>query len=223
MSLIFLLALDTGHYCLADEIADQLKDQPCPAVITPRIAEAQFSNYAEALDKCHLNINTTRDGVIMLDCEPGRVKSLSIFNFTEPLYSRYLNDSRYTGAGIGSEDEWIVVVLTTNTPGGSFVASNAATLSSNLYIGFFCRYNNTTQKGAMSNCSFNKKLLKTTEEIRFLETIVLQTILLFSRILNKSIATAPLGTNPPHVGAYRKLSSNFRSLTLLHSRTGLRY
>ncbi|KAF9600860.1 hypothetical protein IFM89_013456 [Coptis chinensis] len=34
------LAENDSVDCPADEIADQLKDQPCPAVITPRIAEA---------------------------------------------------------------------------------------------------------------------------------------------------------------------------------------
>lgn len=61
-------------------------------------------------------------------CVPGLVPSLVLTNFTESLYSDSLNDTKYTGIGVGSKGDWIVVVLTTNTPEGSFVpdSSNGA-------------------------------------------------------------------------------------------------
>ncbi|KAL0368004.1 UNVERIFIED_CONTAM: putative GPI-anchored protein [Sesamum calycinum] len=65
--------------CLADEIADQFKNQPCT--------------------------NTT---------------GLVLSNFTKSQYSGYLNGTQYTGIGVGSEDNWIVVVLTTSTPEGDY-------------------------------------------------------------------------------------------------------
>lgn len=56
-------------------------------------------------------------------CVPNLVPSLVLANFTESQYSDFLNDTKFTGAGIGSEDNW-VVVLCTNTPGGSFAAAD---------------------------------------------------------------------------------------------------
>ncbi|KAG5144363.1 hypothetical protein AAZX31_11G004400 [Glycine max] len=110
--------------CFADEIAGQFKNQPCTNTTganTVPGTEPQFSNYPDLLNKCQLNISNTRDGIVMPACVPGLVSSVVLTNFTQSLYSGNLNDSKYTGIGIGSEDNWIVVVLTTNTPEGSFV------------------------------------------------------------------------------------------------------
>ncbi|KAJ7954925.1 Glycoprotein membrane GPI-anchored protein [Quillaja saponaria] len=110
--------------CLADEIAEQFKNKPCTNTTganTVPGTEPQFPNYPTLLVKCHLNVSNTRDGVVMPACIPGLVPSLVLTNFTKSLYSDNLNDTKFTGAGIGSEDNWIVVVLTTDTPDGSFV------------------------------------------------------------------------------------------------------
>ncbi|PIN04474.1 hypothetical protein CDL12_22995 [Handroanthus impetiginosus] len=114
--------------CLADEIADQFKNQPCTNSTgsnTVPGTEPQYSDYPNLLTKCHLNVTTTRDGQIMPACVPNLERSLVLSNFTRSQYSGYLNDTKFTGVGIGSEDNWIVVVLTTNTPeGGYFVGTN---------------------------------------------------------------------------------------------------
>lgn len=67
-------------------------------------------------------------------CVPNLVPSLVLSNFTGSLYSDSLNDTKYTGIGIGSEDNWIVVVLTTNTPAGNFApySSSGANLISKM-------------------------------------------------------------------------------------------
>jgi len=121
--------------CFADEMADQFKNQPCTNTTganTVPGTEPEFSNYPDLLNKCHLNISNTRDGAVMPVCVPGLVSSVVLTNFTQSLYSGNLNDSKFTGIGIGSEDNWIVVVLTTSTPEGSFVpdTSNGANLFS---------------------------------------------------------------------------------------------
>ncbi|CAJ1925326.1 unnamed protein product [Sphenostylis stenocarpa] len=110
--------------CFADEMVDQFKDQPCTnstGANTVPGTEPRFSNYPDLLNKCHLNISNTRDGAVMPACVPGLAPSVVLTNFTQSLYSGNLNDSKFTGVGIGSDDNWIVVVLTTNTPEGSFV------------------------------------------------------------------------------------------------------
>ncbi|KAK2458350.1 hypothetical protein P8452_04991 [Trifolium repens] len=125
--------------CLADKIADQFKKQPCTNTTganTVPGTEPQFSNYPNLLAKCHLAISDTRDGAVMPACVPGLATNLVLANFTKSLYSQNLNDTQYTGIGIGSEDNWIVVVLTTNTPTGNFAPdnSNAANLISKVGI-----------------------------------------------------------------------------------------
>ncbi|KAA8543227.1 hypothetical protein F0562_021278 [Nyssa sinensis] len=117
--------------CLADEVANQFKNQPCSNTTgadTVPGTEPQFPNYPNLLAKCHLNITDTRDGVIMPVCIPNLVPSLVLTNYTGSQYSQYLNDSTYIGAGIGSEGDWMVVVLSTDTTGGSFSTDNAAGL-----------------------------------------------------------------------------------------------
>nr|XP_009791750.1 PREDICTED: uncharacterized GPI-anchored protein At3g06035-like [Nicotiana sylvestris]XP_016454470.1 PREDICTED: uncharacterized GPI-anchored protein At3g06035-like [Nicotiana tabacum] len=124
--------------CLADEIADEMQNQPCPrGGITPGPAP-QFAQYPKLLDKCDIDINTTADGIILPVCVHDRVATLVLTNYTQSQHARFLNNSKYSGAGIGAEDDWTVLVLTTNTAGGSF-ASGATSLISHV-IGW-SRYN----------------------------------------------------------------------------------
>ncbi|CAI9776310.1 unnamed protein product [Fraxinus pennsylvanica] len=121
------LAKNDKAECLADEMADQFKNQPCTNSTgsnTVPGTEPRFSGYPNLLSKCDLNVTVTRDGQILPACVPGLVSSLVVSNFTKSQYSGYLNDTKYTGVGIGSEKDWIVVVLTTSTPEGSFTPDN---------------------------------------------------------------------------------------------------
>ncbi|KAK0608203.1 hypothetical protein LWI29_027082 [Acer saccharum] len=136
--------------CLADEIADQFKDQPCTNTTganTVPGTEPQIADYPNLLAKCHLNISNTGDGIVMPACVPNLVPDLVLSNYTKSQYSKNLNNTKYTGAGIGSDGNWIVVILTTSTPEGSYVtdksnnAKNAASLLSKIGLGYnllFC-------------------------------------------------------------------------------------
>ncbi|KAL8222917.1 hypothetical protein R6Q57_020316 [Mikania cordata] len=109
--------------CLADKMADQFKNQPCTNTTgsnTVPGTEPDSSNYMQFLSKCHLNVTTTRDGAVLPACVPNLDSTLVLSNYTRSQYSMYLNDTKFTGIGIGSEDNWIVVVLTTSTPEGGF-------------------------------------------------------------------------------------------------------
>ncbi|CAN1129406.1 Uncharacterized GPI-anchored protein At5g19250 [Linum perenne] len=115
--------------CLAGEIADQFKGQPCTNTTgsnTVPGTEPQLPNYPSLLDKCNLNVSNTRDGAVMPACVPNLDPTLVLSNFTMSQYSDNLNDTKYTGVGIGTEGNWIVVVLTTSTPEGSFVTYKGA-------------------------------------------------------------------------------------------------
>ncbi|PIA30806.1 hypothetical protein AQUCO_05400123v1 [Aquilegia coerulea] len=110
--------------CFAEQLAEQFKKQPCTNTTGSNAilgTEPQLSNYPDLLKKCHLNLTNTRDGVIMPACVPNLDQGLVLTNFTETHYNANLNDTKYTGVGIGSENDWIVVVLSTNTADGSFV------------------------------------------------------------------------------------------------------
>lgn len=110
--------------CLAEEITDQFKNRPCTNTTTSASvpgSEPQFPNYPKLLKKCHLNVTAMRDSVILPACVSNHDQSLVLTNFTNSDYLKNLNDSKFTGIGIGSDDNWIVVVLLTiNTSEGSF-------------------------------------------------------------------------------------------------------
>ncbi|KAK1395214.1 Glycoprotein membrane GPI-anchored [Heracleum sosnowskyi] len=114
--------------CLADEIAEQFKDQPCTNTTganTVPGTERQFSDFPDLLKKCKLNVTTTRDGTIMPACVPNLVQDIVLSNYTQSQYAASLNDTKYTGIGIGSDEDWIVVILTTGTPTGDFATGSS--------------------------------------------------------------------------------------------------
>ncbi|KAJ6313297.1 hypothetical protein OIU77_014746 [Salix suchowensis] len=133
-----VLTKNDNAECLAGEIADQFKNQPCTNSTgsnTVPGTETQFPNYPTLLAKCHLNVSNTKGWSFCCPLVfPNLDPSLVLTNFTQTQYSGNLNDTKFTGAGIGSDGNWIVVVLTTSTPEGSFVTSdnsdsNAANLT----------------------------------------------------------------------------------------------
>lgn len=114
--------------CLAEEIAEQFKDQPCTNTTganTVPGTERQFSEFPDLLKKCKLNVSTTRDGTIMPACVPNLVQDIVLSNYTQSQYAASLNDTKYTGIGIGSDEDWIVVILTTGTPTGDFATGSS--------------------------------------------------------------------------------------------------
>ncbi|BBN68895.1 Glycoprotein membrane precursor GPI-anchored protein [Prunus dulcis] len=115
--------------CLADRIADDIEDLPCSsptngANILPS-SQSPLANLPKHLRKCKIDANSTQDGVILPVCVPKLVPTLVLTNYTHsPKYVKYLNDSRFSGVGVGSEDNWAVVVLASSNPSGNF--ANAA-------------------------------------------------------------------------------------------------
>ncbi|KAJ0526278.1 hypothetical protein HanHA300_Chr09g0321371 [Helianthus annuus] len=112
---------------MADQIANALEHKACSTMAGPSIITStrpRYANYPDIVKKCDIDINTTTDGVILPVCVPKRVPTLVLTNYTQSSYANYLNNSRYSGVGIGKENDWVVVVLATNTPAGTF--SNVA-------------------------------------------------------------------------------------------------
>ena len=73
--------------------------------------------------------------MILPVCVPKLVPTLVLTNYTHSSYAKHLNNSKYTGVGVGSEDDWMVVVLSTSTPTGSF--SKAVSLVSQMGFGHY--------------------------------------------------------------------------------------
>ncbi|XP_019196852.1 PREDICTED: uncharacterized GPI-anchored protein At5g19250-like [Ipomoea nil] len=121
--------------CLAGKIADEIEDEACPRPGAPS-SPPRVANLQKHLDKCGIDGNTTKDGMVVPVCVRKRVPTLVLTNYTQsPQNAKYLNDSKYTGVGIGTEDDWTVLVLTTNTQTGMFAppAGAAATVRNPLF------------------------------------------------------------------------------------------
>ena len=122
--------------CLANNIASQLKNETCKNAFhyssTPD-TKPNVTGYDKLLDGCDIKENHTVQGVIVPVCVPKLDPFLVLSNYTTPQYAKYLKDSNYTETGIGSEDNWMVVVLCTNTSTGNF--SSAASLIANFNLG----------------------------------------------------------------------------------------
>ncbi|CAB4315592.1 unnamed protein product [Prunus armeniaca] len=127
--------------CLADRIADDIEDLPCSsptngANILPS-SQSPLANLPKHLRKCKIDANSTQDGVILPVCVPKLVPTLVLTNYTHsPKYAKYLNDSRFSGVGVGSEDNWAVVVLASSNPSGNF-ANAAGSLVSMFSFGHY--------------------------------------------------------------------------------------
>ncbi|XP_034930019.1 uncharacterized GPI-anchored protein At3g06035 [Populus alba] len=115
------LAKNKNAGFLADKIADKLEDQPCTAASAA--SPVQIESYPDLLSESGIDVNHTTEGVVLPACGPHLVPTLLLTNYTRTTYSKYINDSRFTGAGLGHEDDWMVVVLTTSTPGGDFAGA----------------------------------------------------------------------------------------------------
>ena len=122
--------------CLANNIASQLKNETCKNAFhygsTPG-TKPNVTEYDKLLDGCDIKDNHTVQGVILPVCLPRLDPFLVLSNYTTPQYAKYLKDSNYTGTGIVSEDNWMVVVLYTNTSAGNF--SGVASLIANVSLG----------------------------------------------------------------------------------------
>ncbi|MED6218642.1 hypothetical protein PIB30_028484 [Stylosanthes scabra] len=132
--------------CLAEEIAEDIEKEPCENVnqfypSTSRTgavaagSNAKIPNLQKHIDKCDIDINTTTDGVILPVCVSKLEPTVVLSNYTHSdRYARFLNNSRYTGVGLGSEDDWMVLVLTTNTTTGTFSSAVTCAASMDLFF-----------------------------------------------------------------------------------------
>ncbi|CAL5214605.1 unnamed protein product [Lathyrus oleraceus] len=119
--------------CLVDEVAEEIQDTPCEKVTqyyptSGPGGNLRIPNLLRYVDKCDINVNTTTDGVILPVCVPKLEPIVVLSNYTRnDIYAKFLNNSKYNGVGLNSEDDWmvLVLVLTTNTTTGTFSATTS--------------------------------------------------------------------------------------------------
>ncbi|RDY13259.1 putative GPI-anchored protein, partial [Mucuna pruriens] len=117
--------------CLAYEVANEIEDMPCENVnqyYPSSVSDGSLKSLdmQKHIDKCDIHINTTSDGIVLPVCVSKLEPTIVLSNYTHSdNYAQFLNNSKYTGAGLGSEDDWMVLVLTTNTTTGSFSAATS--------------------------------------------------------------------------------------------------
>lgn len=123
--------------CLANEIADDLEDKKCedfPGYYPVPGSNPRVPNFQENVKKCKININSTKDGVIMPVCVHKLDPDDLFSNYTKTShFTKYLNNSKYTIAGVGSDDDWMVLIISTNTSSGDF--SSATSLLPEAFMG----------------------------------------------------------------------------------------
>ncbi|XP_022938132.1 uncharacterized GPI-anchored protein At3g06035-like [Cucurbita moschata] len=119
-------------YCIAEKIAEVDKDHPCNITTANSTVTArhlsQIENFEHYAEKCKVDLNTTADAIVMPVCVPDMVEPMLLANYTQTQYAQYLNNSKFVGAGLGVDVDWMVVILTTAEHGGSFAGSGAGSV-----------------------------------------------------------------------------------------------
>ncbi|KAJ6305857.1 hypothetical protein OIU78_021225 [Salix suchowensis] len=116
-----LLIKNKKARCVAKNIAAKL-DQPCHE--NSLVYKVKLDMYPDELAYC-IGDNHTTDGVVLPVCAPkdDLAEVPLLHNYTRTRYAKYINDSTFTWIGIGSNDYWMVVVLSKNTSTWSSSAS----------------------------------------------------------------------------------------------------
>lgn len=117
--------------CLANKIANDLEDKHCEDYFhyypLPG-SNPKIPNFQKSVEKCKISINTTKDGVIMPVCVPKLDPDNLFSNYTKSnRYIKYLKNSKYVIAGVGSDsdNEWMVLIISTNTTSGDFSSATS--------------------------------------------------------------------------------------------------
>lgn len=105
--------------CLAIKFAYDLKDKHCEDFHDFHPLPSRnpsIPNFQKSVWKCNITINTTKDWVLMRVCVPGLDEDDLFSNYTrDSHFTEYLNNSKYTTAGVGFGGDWNVLIVSTNT------------------------------------------------------------------------------------------------------------
>ena len=106
--------------CFADELAEQftMKNRPCTDATAPGPLPT-FAEYTAIVNKCALSPADTKDGVILPVCARNPTPAEVLSSFTQSPFAKYLNDTKHTSVGIGSEVDWVIVVALGSSTGSA--------------------------------------------------------------------------------------------------------
>ncbi|XP_023516540.1 uncharacterized GPI-anchored protein At5g19250-like [Cucurbita pepo subsp. pepo] len=117
--------------CLASRFVYKLRDEPCssPDDFHKEInSENTLADFLKLLKKCHIAYNSTVDGIMLPACVPHLDPKSVSSNYTKSRDVEYISSKNFTGAGVGTSDDWIVLVLSTNTSTGNFANGGSSSL-----------------------------------------------------------------------------------------------
>ncbi|CAK9328366.1 unnamed protein product [Citrullus colocynthis] len=117
--------------CLASRLVYKLRDEPCSSAdnFNKEISsESKLADYPKLLKKCHVAYDSSVDGIILPACIPELEPVSVASNYTKSHDIEYINDRNYTGAGVGTFDNWVVLVLSTNTSTGNYASGGPSSL-----------------------------------------------------------------------------------------------
>lgn len=77
----------------------------------------QLDDYPTQLKHCYGSSSHTTDVAILPICIPGNDEQtlINFQNYSRSQYEKYVNESGYSGAGVGGNENWMVVVFVENT------------------------------------------------------------------------------------------------------------
>lgn len=118
--------------CLVKQIAWDFDDQSPLSIFTSGSTIApsnltQLPNLPDYLSKCKIDLNHTKNGLILPLYIPSLALNLVLHECTYSQMAKYLSKPEFTSVGIGYYDQWAVFAFATKSPAGSF--SSAVNLS----------------------------------------------------------------------------------------------
>ncbi|XP_022965902.1 uncharacterized GPI-anchored protein At5g19250-like isoform X3 [Cucurbita maxima] len=118
--------------CLVKQIAWDFDDQSPLSIFLSgsTIAPSNFSqlpSLPDYLSKCKIELNHTKNGLILPLHIPTLALNLVLHECTNSQTAKYWSKPEFTSVGIGSYEQWVVFAFATDSPPGSF--SSAVNLS----------------------------------------------------------------------------------------------